>query len=125
MLRKLGEFPNKGVVEYATINVSIKNALLPSNLRSDHWEHDESSMVTLSVSPSGRLRGKPIYLESLELAEEFSHFIHQQFSKRKYKSNYSLEVVVETSTHGKTITRWKAEDSQKVKDVLQDRTPSR
>ncbi|CAE6908242.1 hypothetical protein ACOMICROBIO_LKFPLAJE_01880 [Vibrio sp. B1FIG11] len=119
MLRQLGDFPNISFVEYATINVRVKNEFLPKNLRSYHWEHDENSMITLSVSPSGRLRGKSIYLESLELAEEFSGFLHQLFSQQKYKADYSLEVVVETSSRGKTISRWKAEDSQKVRDVLQ------
>ena len=84
MLRQLGDFPNRSFVEYATINVRVKNEFLPKNLRSYHWEHDENSMITLSVSPSGRLRGKSIYLESLELAEEFSGFLHQLFSQRKY-----------------------------------------
>ncbi|EHZ2906713.1 hypothetical protein CIR72_RS23240 [Vibrio parahaemolyticus] len=119
MLRQLGDFPNRSFVEYATINVRVKNEFLPKNLRSYHWEDDENSMIKLSVSPSGRLRGKSIYLESLELAEEFSCFLHQLFSQRKYKADYSLEVVVETSSRGKTISRWKAEDSQKVRDVLQ------
>ena len=119
MLRQLGDFPNRSVVEYATINVRVKNEFLPKNLYSYHWEDDENSMITLSVSPNGRLQGKSIYLESLELAEEFSSFLHQVFSQRKYKSDYSLEVVVETSSRGKTISRWKAEDSQKVRGLLQ------
>lgn len=119
MLRQLGDFPNRSVVEYATINVRVKNEFLPKNLYSYHWEDDENSMITLSVSPNGRLRGKSIYLESLELAEEFSSFLHQVFSQRKYKSDYSLEVVVETSSRGKTISRWKAENSQKVRGLLQ------
>ncbi|EOE2122066.1 hypothetical protein ACKBNH_004343 [Vibrio vulnificus] len=124
MLRQLGDFPNSSFIEYATINVRVKNEFLPKNLRSYHWEHDENSMITLSVSPAGRLRGKSIYLESLELAEEFASFLHQVFSQRKYRSDYSLEVVVETSSRGKTISRWKTEDSQKVRDVLllQERT---
>ncbi|MUK79121.1 hypothetical protein GNP84_19810 [Aliivibrio fischeri] len=124
MLRQLGDFPNKRVVEYATINVHIKNGLLPINLRSYHWEHDENSMVTVSVSPTGRLREKSIYLESLELAEEFSVYLHKQFSQRKYKLDYSLEVIVETSSRGKSISRWKTNDSQEVKVLLefQERT---
>lgn len=119
MLRQLGDFPNRSVVEYATINVRVKNEFLPKNLYSYHWEDDENSMITLSVSLNGRLRGKSIYLESLELAEEFSSFLHQVFSQRKYKSDYSLDVVVETSSRGKTISRWKAENSQKVRGLLQ------
>lgn len=119
MLRQLGDFPSRSVVEYATINVRVKNEFLPKNLYSYHWEDDENSMITLSVSPNGRLRGKSIYLESLELAEEFSSFLHQVFSQRKYKSDYSLDVVVETSSRGKTISRWKAENSQKVRGLLQ------
>ncbi len=58
LLRKLGDFPNRGVVEYATLRVRIKNSLLPQNLRSYHWEHDDNSMITVGVSPVGRLRGK-------------------------------------------------------------------
>lgn len=119
MLRQLGDFSNRNIVEYATINVRVKNDLLPKNLRSHHWEDDDSSMITLSVSPSGRLRQKSIYLESLELAEEFASFLHKLFSQRSYRSDYSLEVVVETSARGKTISRWKTEDSLKVRDVLQ------
>ncbi len=92
---------------------------MPKNLRSYHWEHDENSMITVSVSPTGRLRGKSIYLESLELAEEFSTYLHQLFRQRKYRSDYTLEVVVEMSSRGKTISRWKADDSEQVKDVLQ------
>ncbi len=45
MLRKLGEFPNRNTVEYATLLVYIKNVLLPQHLRSYHWEHDEDSMI--------------------------------------------------------------------------------
>lgn len=62
MLRQLGDFPNRSVVEYATINVRVKNEFLPKNLYSYHWEDDENSMITLSVSPNGRLRGKVFIL---------------------------------------------------------------
>ncbi|MCF9448153.1 hypothetical protein J8A97_24780 [Vibrio parahaemolyticus] len=75
-------------------------------------------MITVSVSPAGRLRGKSIYLDSIELAEQFAAFLHQQFEKRKYKSNYTIEVFVDTTSQGKTVSRWKESDSRDVRDVL-------
>ncbi|MFW1040148.1 hypothetical protein ACEV8B_22385 [Vibrio parahaemolyticus] len=75
-------------------------------------------MITVGVSPSGRLRGKSIYLDSIELAEQFAAYLHQQFEKRKYKSNYTIEVLVDTTSQGKTVSRWKESDSRDVKDVL-------
>lgn len=118
MLRKLGDLPSRGVVEYATLLVRVKNGLLPQNLRSIHWEHDDNSMVTVGVSPVGRLRGKSIYLDSVELAEQFADYLHEVFESRKYKSNYTIEVRVETTSRGKIVSRWKEADSQSVRDVL-------
>ncbi len=117
MLRKQGDFPNRSVVEYATVLIRVRNDLLPQNLRSYHWEHDDNSMITVGVSPAGRLRGKSIYLDSIELAEQFAAFLHQQFEKRKYKSNYTIEVLVDTTSQGKTVIRWKEFDSRDVRDV--------
>ncbi|HHY0535835.1 hypothetical protein NB575_16340, partial [Vibrio parahaemolyticus] len=118
MHRKLGDFPNRSVVEYATVLIRVRNDLLPQNLRSYHWEHDDNSMITVSASPAGRLRGKSIYLDSIELAEQFAAFLHQQFEKRKYKSNYTIEVLVDTTSQGKTVSHWKESDSRDVRDVL-------
>ncbi|HHF3067791.1 TPA: hypothetical protein ACPJ09_004558 [Vibrio diabolicus] len=75
-------------------------------------------MITVSVSPAGRLRGKSIYLDSVDLAEQFAAYLHQQFEKRKYKSNYTIEVLVDTTSQGKTVTRWKESDSRDVRNVL-------
>ncbi|MCS0003619.1 hypothetical protein NB535_01620, partial [Vibrio parahaemolyticus] len=83
MLRKLGDFPNRSVVEYATVLIRVRNDLLPQNLRSYHWEHDDNSMITVSASPAGRLRGKSIYLDSIELAEQFAAFFASTVRKTK------------------------------------------
>lgn len=34
--RKAGDFPNKSVVEYATIKIEIPHRLVPINLRNEH-----------------------------------------------------------------------------------------
>ncbi|WP_228129562.1 hypothetical protein [Acinetobacter colistiniresistens] len=118
MLRKLGEFPNRNTVEYATLLVYIKNVLLPQHLRSYHWEHDEDSMIIVGVSSNGRLCRKSVYLDSLELAEDFAIYLHELFKKRKYNSDYRIELLVETTSSGKTVSRWKEIDSKKVREVL-------
>lgn len=118
MLRKLGDFPNRNTVEYATLRVYIKNKFLPKNLRSYHWEHDENSIIIVGVSPNGRLCRKSVYLHSLELAEDFSTYLHGLFKKRKYNSDYRIELLVETTSSGKTVSRWKEIDSQNVREVL-------
>ncbi|MHA3980993.1 hypothetical protein [Acinetobacter venetianus] len=118
MLRKLGDFPNRNAVEYATLLVHIKNYLLPQNLRSYHWEHDEDSMIIVGVSSNGRLCRKSVYLDSLELAEDFAIYLHELFKKRKYNSDYRIELIVETTFSGKTVSRWKEIDSKKVREVL-------
>ncbi|MGR0306385.1 hypothetical protein [Acinetobacter beijerinckii] len=118
MLRKLGDFPNRNTVEYATLLVHIKNNLLPQNLRSYHWEHDENSTIIVGVSSTGRLCKKSVYLDSLELAEDFAVYLHELFKKRKYNSDYRIELLVDTTSSGKTVSRWKEIDSQNVRDLL-------
>ncbi|WP_318482543.1 hypothetical protein [Photobacterium leiognathi] len=118
MLRGAGDFKNRTVVEYATLDVHIKNRLLPVNLRHAHYESDADFVVTLGVSPTGRLTNKGVYLDSVELAEEFAEHLTSVFDKRKYKSNYEIKVVVRKSTCTKTVTRHKIADSQKVREYL-------
>lgn len=118
MLRKLGDFPNRNTVEYATLLIHIKNDLLPQNLRSYHWEHDENSMIIVGVSSNGRLCRKSVYLDSLELAEDFAIYLHELFKKRKYNSDYRIELLVDTTSSSKIVSRWKEIDSQNVRDLL-------
>ncbi|RMT48303.1 hypothetical protein ALP47_200117 [Pseudomonas savastanoi] len=54
---KAGDFPNKSVVEYATIKVEIPHRLVPINLRNEHYE-DADLVKGLSVSPIWRLSTK-------------------------------------------------------------------
>ncbi|NOJ25724.1 hypothetical protein [Vibrio coralliilyticus] len=118
MLRKAGDFPNRDVVEYATLVVQIPNSALPINLQEFEWWADEGTMIELSVSPNGRLRGKACYIESIELAEAFEQHIRKLFSNRPYKELYKLKIEVRTSTRNKTVTRWKSQDSKAIKKVL-------
>lgn len=118
MLRSAGDFKNSSIVEYATIVISIRNHLLPKNLQSNHYEHDENSEIKVSVSPKGRLQNKPIYLESLELAQRFVQKLHVDFKKRKYKDCYKISVEVQKASSPKLVSRWKIEDSQAVINEL-------
>lgn len=118
MLRKAGDFPNRDIVEYATLVVQMPNCALPINLQEYEWWADDNSMITLSVSPNGRLRGKECYIESVELAEAFEQHIRKVFSKRPYKELYKLKIEVRTSSRNKTVTRWKEQDSKAIKQVL-------
>ncbi|EMF7413169.1 hypothetical protein V4F59_002512 [Vibrio parahaemolyticus] len=101
---------------YTTIHVWVENALLPRNLQSHHWEDCEQSEVKLSVSPKGRLRSKPIYLESIELAVDFAEYLKSIFAKRSYREAYRIELETVPTTQSKRIQRWKEADS---KEVLQ------
>lgn len=118
MLRKAGDFPNRDVVEYATIVIEIPNCALPINLQEFEWWADEGTMIKLSVSPNGRLRNKACYIESVELAEAFVDHIRKLFSKRPYKELYKIEINVHTSSRNKTITRWKEKDSAAIKKAI-------
>jgi len=122
IIRELGDFKNDRAVEYATIEVRIPNKLLPVNLR--EYEYDDiyhpDDIVTLSISPSGRLTKthKPIYLNSTELADSFCLHIHSLFEKRKYAKYYELEVKVLTSFKSKTVTKGKEKHSSAIDELL-------
>jgi len=118
MLRKAGDFPNKSVVEFATIIVSMPNAMLPLNVKYEHWDIDDETIVAVSVGPSGKLSYKLIILESIELAEEFVNFLKIKFEKREYKGTYNIEVKVDSSTSTKTITKLKENHSESVRSTL-------
>ncbi|EGR2045588.1 hypothetical protein ACX06_21090 [Vibrio parahaemolyticus] len=99
---------------YTTIHVWVENALLPLNLQSHHWEDSEQSEVKLSVSPKGRLRSKPIYLESIELAVDFAEYLKPIFAKRTYREAYRIELETVPTTQSMRIQRWKEADSKEV-----------
>ncbi|WP_217519038.1 hypothetical protein [Vibrio metschnikovii] len=99
---------------YATVHVWVKNSILPSNLQSYHWEDNEESEVRLSVSPKGRLRVKPIYLNSIELAADFVEHLKLIFAKRNYNEAYRIEIEIVSKSQSKHIRRWKEVDSEEV-----------
>ncbi|MDU8358422.1 hypothetical protein [Pseudomonas syringae group sp. J309-1] len=103
-LRKAGDFPNKSVVEYATIKVEIPHRLVPINLRNEHYE-DEDLVKDLSVSPTGRLSYKTLYLDSKDLAEQLAERLADLFKSRPYRDHYSLAVSVERTTMTVTATK--------------------
>lgn len=120
LLRKAGDFANRSVVEYATIRVQIPNAKLSSHLKDYHWEVKPESLVSLSVSPKGRLTHKELVLESVELAEQLIKVLHKKFQHREYRDCYKLKVTVRTSTATKMTTKRKIKHSAEVKTFLSD-----
>lgn len=116
LLRQAGDYPNKSVVEYATVEVRIPNELLPSNLQ--HTGQAGETPITLSVSPSGRLTNKTLYLNSVELTERFAAHLANLFDSRKYAGHYELRVCVMTTTKTTTATKGKVEHSARVAEVL-------
>ncbi|CAD0264210.1 conserved hypothetical protein [Pseudomonas veronii] len=116
-LRKAGDFPNKSVVEYATIKVEIPHRLVPINLRNEHYE-DEDLVKGLSVSPTGRLSYKTLYLDSKELAEKLADRLADLFKNRPYRDHYKLTVSVERTTMTVTATKGKIKHSDQVASYL-------
>jgi hypothetical protein len=116
LLREAGQFPNRSIVEYATIRVQLPNRLLPSNLHLPDIADDE--LISLYVSPSGRLTFKTLFLNSFELAQQFMHLLHTVFEKRPYAEEYKLEVVVTTTSMTATATKRKSKHSLLVTETL-------
>ncbi|AXQ50989.1 hypothetical protein DZC31_30200 (plasmid) [Stenotrophomonas rhizophila] len=116
-LRKAGDFPNKSVVEYATIKVEIPHRLVPLNLRHEFYE-DEDVVNGLYVSPTGRLSYKTLYLDSKELAEKLAERLHDLFKSRPYRDHYKLIVSVERTTMTVTATKGKIKHSGQVASYL-------
>lgn len=116
-VRKAGDFPNKSVVEYATIKVEIPHRLIPVNLRHKFYE-DEDIVEGLSVSPTGRLSYKTLYLDSKELAQKFAERLVDLFKHRSYRDHYILAVSVERTTMTVTATKGKIKHSAQVASYL-------
>ncbi|RML82365.1 hypothetical protein [Pseudomonas amygdali] len=116
-LRKAGDLPNKSVVEYTTIKVEIPHRLIPINLRNEHYE-DEDIVKGLSVSPTGRLSYKTLYLDSEELAQAFAGKLADLFKNRPYRDHYQLAVSVEKTTMTVTATKGKIKHSALVASYL-------
>jgi hypothetical protein len=117
-LRQAGDFPNNRVVEYATINITVPDRLLPNNLKEPHWAIDDDSPITLSISPNGRLTHNEIVLESTELAEQFVKHLKVKLNGRSYSNHYKMQVTVKTDTRTKTMTKKKLQHSELVKKEL-------
>lgn len=119
-LRKAGDFPNKSVVEYATIKVEIPHRLVPTNLRNEYYEYYENEDLVkgLSVSPTGRLSYKTLYLDSKELAEKLVVRLADLFKNRPYRDHYKLSVSVERTTMTVTATKGKIKHSDQVASYL-------
>jgi hypothetical protein len=116
-LRSAGDFPNKSVVEYATVRVEIPHRLVPSNLRNPHYR-DDDVVAGLYASPTGRLSYKTLYLDSFELAERFAAHLHQAFQTRPYANEYVLKVDVITTTQKITATKGRVKHSAAVAETL-------
>lgn len=116
-LRKAGDFPNKSVVEYATVKIEVPHRLVPANLQNQHYG-DNEIVQGLYASPSGRLTYKTLYLDSVELAQCFVEKLQQTFKKRVYNGHYKLIMSVETTTKTTTATNAKIKHSALVAEHL-------
>ena len=101
--------------EYITIVVKVPNGLVPKNLQ--ECTCGDNSIRRIGVSPNGRLRNGDLYLDSIELANDFSEYLHQIFSKRKYKDHYKIEIKTCIGTPKRTI-KYKERDSNLVRHNL-------
>lgn len=119
-LRKAGDFPNKSVVEYATIKVEIPHRLVPVNLRQEFYE-DNDIVKGLYVSPTGRLSYKTLYLESEDLAKKLAQRLAELFKNRPYRDHYKLVVSIEHTTMTVTATKGKIKHSEQVASYLAGR----
>ncbi|MEO8644941.1 hypothetical protein [Pseudomonas sp.] len=119
-LRKAGDFPNKAVVEYATVKVEMPHRLIPINLRNEFYE-DEDLVKGLYVSPTGRLTYKTLYLDSEALAHRFASKLVDIFKSRPYRDHYKLAVTVECTTMTVTATKGKIKHSASVANHLAGR----
>ncbi len=118
LLREAGGFPNRSVVEYATIKVRLPHGALPTNLQEHGHCVADDEIATVYVSPKGRLTHTPTYLNQQTLADAFCAHLRRVFTKRSYSHCYIMEVEIGTSTWTKRITKAKEKDSAAVKAVL-------
>ena len=114
MLRSAGDFPNRTVVEYATIYAKVMHKDLPKNLQDHHYA--DESMVSLCFSPTGRLTYKELCLDSVELADAFAEHLKSLVAKRSY--NVEISVLVQTSTWTKRTRAKRKEHSEMVRRKL-------
>ncbi len=76
LLRQAGDFPNRSVVEYATVDVIIPNGRLPDSLIEPR--ESLSTKVRLSVTTTKcRLTYGELVLESEDLAKQFVGHLHR------------------------------------------------
>jgi len=116
-LRNAGDFPNKSIVEYATVRVEIPHRLVPSNLQNPHYR-DDDIVAGLYASPTGRLTYKTLYLDSVELAEQFAAHLRRVFQSRTYANEHTVKVEVLTTSQKVTATKGKLKHSQVVSETL-------
>lgn len=116
-LRSQGDFPNKRVVEYATVLVDLASRLLPQNLQNSYCE-PEDIVAGLYASAAGRLTYKALYLDDLALAHAFAEHLDKVFQDRRYAGQYTLRVEVVKTTQTVTATKIRARCSAAVRAVL-------
>ena len=117
LLREAGDFPNKSIVEYATVRIDMPCKLVPSNLKDEGYNNNDN-VSGLYVSPTGRITYKTLYLNSIELAEQFIQYLHTLFKNRPYAQHYTLRLEVTTTSQKVTATKGKLKHSAQVAEVL-------
>lgn len=116
-LRSQADFPNKRVVEYATVLVGLAHRLLSQNLQNPYCE-PQDIVPGLYASAAGRLTYKILYLDDLALAHAFAAYLDKVFQDRRYAGQYTLRVEVVTTTQTVTATKMRARCSAAVREVL-------
>lgn len=117
IMRSAGDFNDKSAVEYATVKVEIPSRLAPANMHDSHYEPDDN-IQSVYASPTGRLTSKPLYLDSVELAEQFVAHLTHLFKNRTYRNEFAIKVEVVTTTQTVTATKGKLKHSALVRQTL-------
>lgn len=116
-LRSAGDFKNKATVEYAAVLIEIPSRLMPVNMQNPHYE-DDDVVRGLYASPTGRLTFQILYLDSVELAEQFVAHLTRLFKNRPYRNEFAIKVEVVTTTQTVTATKGKLKHSALVRQTL-------
>jgi len=117
IMRSAGDFKNKSAVEYATVKVEIPSRLAPANMQDPQYEPDDT-IQSVYASPTGRLTFKTLYLDSVELAEQFVAHLTHQFKNRPYRNEFAIKIEVVTTTQTVTATNGKLKHSALVRQTL-------
>lgn len=82
-----------------------------------HYEPDDT-IQSVYASPTGRLTFKTLYLDSVELAQQFAAHLAHLFKNRPYRNDFAIKIKVVTTTQTVTATKGKLKHSALVRQTL-------